>query len=106
VAWLAEPGSTRPLTATLALRDPFGASFTWQIAGAPSWLGVSATSGSGLPADVTLTANPTGLATGVYSGSLTVSSPNGSFQSQAVTATLQVAEVKRVYLPFLGRSTP
>ena len=53
-----------------------------------SWL--SATAGGSTPLGVTVTANPTGLANGAYTGTVTVTAPAANNSPQTVAVTLNV----------------
>ena len=71
----------------------------WSLSGLPSWLTASppsGTVGAGSSSLVTLTANLTGQASGVFQALVTVSAPGASSAPQLVTATLNVVQRARL----------
>ena len=84
-----------PAEQTLSVQTtPKGLTFTVAVTGSPynaAWLLVSADIGTS-PATLKVQANPTGLAAGIYTGTITVSAISGvTTYSQASTVTLLVA---------------
>ena len=80
---------TRSVKVTNAGTGTFAFSTSIQPAG--KWLSVSPTSGSATPqtsATLTVSANPNGMPTGTYTGSITVSSPAGGSATVLVTMTV------------------
>ena len=89
----ADPGSTTARTAMVQLTSAGGpAPYNVAIAGG-AWLSATPTSGD-TPATITVTADPTGLATGAYSGTVTVTSPS-AISPLTITVNLVVGMVTR-----------
>lgn len=91
------PGSTNPVTQQLAVSAGGALSAFSTVVGTASggnWLSISPTGGT-TPANLTVTANPSGLAAGVYSGSITVTAPGvpNSPRTVAVTFTISSTPV-------------
>jgi uncharacterized protein (TIGR03437 family) len=86
VAFVVPPGGTQKQTSTIALTNAGtgGLSFTaaTSTTSGGNWLSVSPASGSA-PATLTFTADPTGLAPGVYSGQVVVAIPNAPATAQS-----------------------
>ena len=104
--FLADPGSTTPQSATLSLREPYGAGFAWRAGVTATWVSLSPTAGSSLPDDVRVTVNPAGLPAGTHRATITVTSTDGAFAPVTAGVTLVIAPVQRLYLPFAARSSP
>ena len=91
ITFTAQPGSTAVQSAQVQLSSAGGStSYTVATSGG-TWLGASPSSGA-TPATITVTANPTALLTGAYSGTFTLSSPN-SITAVTVTVNLVVGTV-------------
>jgi uncharacterized protein (TIGR03437 family) len=91
--FMANPGSIAVQSATVQLSSAGGSvPFSATAAGGP-WLSVSPTSGN-TPAAVTVAVDPTGLAAGSYSGTITFGSPSAVSQV-TVTVNLVVGTVAR-----------
>lgn len=91
VTLLAPPGSTTPVTQQVALAagtSAFVAQASTTSGG--SWLSVSPQTGTA-PANITISANPTGLPAGSYQGFVTVTAAGVANSPQAVQVTLNVA---------------
>lgn len=89
VSFTAEPGSTAPQSRTVSL-SAGGASLNYSIVGAGvKWLTVTPSSGV-TPANLTLTANPSGLSAGEYLASVVVSVPDSADHSQTLSVSLHV----------------
>lgn len=84
-------GSTQPLTQTIQLNSAAALAWTASLVQpdetTPGWLSVSAGSGTA-PGTLTLVANPTSLASGTYTATLTIGW--ATFCRQAVAVSLQV----------------
>lgn len=63
--------------------------FSWTASSNSSWLSVSPASGS-TPANITVTANPAGLAAGNYTGNITITASGVGNSPQTVPVTFQV----------------
>jgi len=91
ITFTTQPGSTAVQSAQVQLSSAGGStSYTVATSGG-TWLGASPSSGA-TPATITVTANPTALLTGAYSGTFTLSSPN-SITAVTVTVNLVVGTV-------------
>jgi hypothetical protein len=98
VAFASTPALSR-LTRTLRVRDNFGRATAWSAAADQPWLAVTpaGTADGTASADLTLTADPTGLAADkVYLAKVTITSPDSSVEN---------TEVVRVGL-WVGSTTP
>ncbi|HTQ54518.1 MAG TPA: hypothetical protein VMI94_08675 [Bryobacteraceae bacterium] len=84
--FLAQTGGAAPSTQTVSIQGFGAASYTATVQG--SWLSISAKSGSA-PAQITVAANPNGLAAGTYKGSIAI---NLSTHVQTIQATLVVSD--------------
>jgi hypothetical protein len=93
-------GDTTVLTDTLSVRDAAEGDLTWTATTDASWLSLEQTSGEA-PSDVELRANPTGLSTGTYTGTVTLTASN--VPSQTVTVLLVVQTPFRAYLPMVTK---
>jgi hypothetical protein len=91
VSLLAAPGSTQAVTQQLAVSGASGG-FTAGVntSSGGNWLSVTPVSGTS-PANVTVSANPTGLAAGTYTGTITFTAPGVTNSPQTVTVTFNVA---------------
>jgi uncharacterized protein (TIGR03437 family) len=87
-------GGAAPATQTIAMASSSGSlAFTAAASvnsNAANWLSVSPISGSS-PATLTISANPTGLAAGTYTGAITVSAAGAGNSPQGVAVTLTVS---------------
>lgn len=91
VTLLAPPGSTTPVTQQIAVAAgtaAFVAQATTQSGG--SWLSVNPQTGTA-PANVTISANPSGLPAGTYQGFVTFTAAGVANSPQTVPVTLNVA---------------
>ena len=89
LSFSARTGDSSTQTQTVAVSGGNSpAAFTASASGG-SWLSVSPTSGS-TPANLVVLVNPTGLATGVYSGNIAVASPGTSSSTQSIPVTFNV----------------
>jgi uncharacterized protein (TIGR03437 family) len=101
VTFTAVESGTAPAAQTLAFSDPSGSAFAWTAAAAATtggnWLSISKTSGTG-GASLQVTADPKGLAAGVYQGTITIIAATlaGSPVSIPVTFTVTAQPVLSV----------
>jgi uncharacterized protein (TIGR03437 family) len=97
-------GAAAPATQTVALASSGTAlSFTTTVAtttGGP-WLTATPATGA-TSATVTVGVNPTGLAAGTYSGSVTITAPGASNSPQTVVVTLTVTAVATPVISVVG----
>ena len=98
--FVATVGNTAPLTDTLSVRDAAEGDLTWTATTDAAWLSLEQTTGLA-PSDVELRVNPTGLATGTYTGTVTLSA--SVVPSKTLLVVLQVQPPFRTYLPVVVR---
>lgn len=99
LAFDAAQGGAAPPTKALSLTNVGGGSLNWTAAATAAWLGVAPTSGSlspGLSQALTVTVDPTGLAEGIYSASVTITAPGASNTPRSTTVTLNVNVVPKI----------
>lgn len=77
----------------------------WSVDDDAAWLGSSPESGRGA-GTVTVSVDPTGLAVGSYTGTITVSDPNAVNSPQRINVTLTVHSPGTTDLPFGDFATP
>jgi hypothetical protein len=82
-------GGSVPAPQTVAIGTGTAAT-TWAITTSGAWLTAAASSAI-TPANMTVTANPTGLAKGIYNGSVTVFAPGATNSPLVITVTLAVS---------------
>jgi len=88
--FVAPAGGPAPAAQTLAVTST-GAPLSFTAAAGSLWLGVTPTSGT-TPATLSVSVNPTGLATGVYNGTINITQA-GSAVPTMIVVTLQVGNV-------------
>jgi hypothetical protein len=98
--FVAVAGNTELLTETLSVRDAAEGELTWTATTDAAWLSLEQTAGEA-PSDVELRANPIGLTTGTYTGTVTLSA--SAVPSKTLLVVLQVQAPYRTYLPFVAR---
>ena len=85
-------GGSNPTPLTLSIWNAGGGTLNWTASKTQSWLTLSLTSGSstgsGNPNQTTVSANISGLSTGTYNDTITISAPGASNTPQTVTVTL------------------
>lgn len=92
----APQGSTTPVTQTLNVTSAGGAiNYTTAAASQGNWLGVSPASGTiaatgGTATSITISANPTGLTVGSYTGTVTLNTPSGATPTTTINVTLTI----------------
>jgi uncharacterized protein (TIGR03437 family) len=90
VAFTWRQGDPKPPAQSIQVNgSATGLGFSAQAASGTTWLSVSPAGGTA-PATLTITADPSGLAPGPYSSSVTVSGTGGAAGQTAVAVTLQV----------------
>ena len=99
-----KPGTNSP-RAKVRLSDAGTGGFSWSVTTSTPWLTVSPTSGSGVPATLTVGANVSGLAAGVYSGSFSVSANGAQGSPKTVTVVLLISSHPGA-LPSIGLMLP
>jgi hypothetical protein len=92
-------------TQVLLVTNDGSGSLNWTVSTDQNWLNCTPTSGEGY-GTVTVSANPTGLAAGTYTGTITVSDPNAANSPQAVTVILNVYNPGQNAAPFGDFATP
>ena len=78
---------------------------TWSIKSNAAWLSGSPTSGKGAGV-ITLNVNPTSLAVGVYTGTITITASGAANSPQTVSVSLTVKNSSSDQLPFGDFATP
>ncbi|MFN0141780.1 MAG: FG-GAP-like repeat-containing protein, partial [Pyrinomonadaceae bacterium] len=73
----------------IAVRNNGDGTINWTASDNQSWLQIDAASGVA-PANIVVTANPTGLALGIYHGQVTVSTPDAPNSPQIINVELRV----------------
>lgn len=93
-------------TQVLNVTNTSGSALGWTASASPSWLSLSATSGS-TPGTVTVTANPASLSVGSVNGSITFNAPGaaGSPFTVSVTVTLAASGGSQFYVSPTGTSS-
>jgi len=87
------------------LNNSGGGKLSWSSGSGAPWL--KCTPGSGTDAGVlTVSADPTGLANGSYTGSITISDPGASNSPQTITVNLTVKNAAEDQAPFGEFATP
>jgi adhesin/invasin len=76
ISFASESGQPAPASQTVQITNANGAVEQWTAVSSAPWLSVSPSSGA-TPASVTITVNPSGLAPGAYSGTVTFTTPTG-----------------------------
>jgi len=89
----------RPATQSILINNSGDGQLNWSITNDADWLVVTPSSGSG-PGVLTVEANQTGLGTGTYHGTLTVSSQNAGNSPQTVNVQLDVYSPGTTMPPF------
>ncbi|RLT43494.1 MAG: hypothetical protein DWI57_04260 [Chloroflexi bacterium] len=106
VQLVAVVGATSPVTGTLAIRDANAASgvtppLNWTANADAAWLSLGSSSGTA-PSDVTVSADPTGFATGIYTGTVTV---NTGVATESALVQLEVVDTPpfEIFVPVVVR---
>jgi flagellar hook assembly protein FlgD len=77
----------------------------WSASSNVSWLNFSPSSGIGASV-FSVSANPSGLAAGIYTGTITITDPNASNSPQSISVRLQVYNPGTTAVPFGEFATP
>ncbi len=85
-------GGSNSASQTAAIYNQGSSTLTWSASTSAPWLVLSATSGS-TPQTVSVSANPSGLAAGNYTGSITLTAPGSPNGPQTVSVTLTVTNL-------------
>ena len=93
-------GNTTVLTDTLSVRDAAEGDLQWSATTNVPWLTLAETTGLA-PSDVEMRVNPSGLATGHYTGTVTLSA--SSLPTKTLLVLLVVQPPFRAYLPMVTR---
>ena len=89
VSFSADEGDAVPLTQTLSLDSSDGSAAAFSLeASAPTWLSVSPASGTTPSGAITVSADPTGLAAGQYTGTITATASGYTQDTVDVTLTV------------------
>lgn len=90
LAFTATFGSTPPGSQQVAIRNSGDGELNWSASADQSWLQLDAQSAAA-PADLSITANPAGLAAGQYTANVTITSAGAANSPQIVNVMLTVA---------------
>jgi len=99
-------GTTAPVTGTLAIRDANASTgvtppLTWTASDDTTWLTLEVSAGTA-PSDVTVSADPSGFATGVYTGTVTINA--GADSERALVSIEMVAALPyQIFVPVVVR---
>jgi hypothetical protein len=92
---------------TLSIRNGGDGTLTWSATAGQSWMRISSLSGTA-PTDILIAADPTGLAIGEYTGTITITASEASNSPQVIPVTFFVREpliaTYNVYLPLVTRN--
>jgi Viral BACON domain len=94
-----------PNAQIVTLTNAGGNTLNWTAASNASWLTVSPASGSG-DAELAISANQSGLASGDYSGTITISDAKASNSPQSIDVSLKVINSSQDQKPFGTFATP
>ena len=102
--FVAFAGSDTLMTETIAVRDAAETTLGWSASSDSAWLSLSEMGGV-TPADPELWVDPSGLATGAYTGTLTIQS-TGMAEQHVVVNLFVNAPAGRLWLPVVGVAGP
>jgi len=85
-------GGGNSASQTIAIYNQGSSTLHWSASASASWIVLSAQSGS-TPQTVSVSASPSGLAAGIYTGTLTFSAPDTTNGPQTVSVTLTVTNL-------------
>ncbi len=99
-------GTTAPVTGTLAIRDANASTgvtppLSWTASNDAAWLSLSLSSGTA-PSDMTVSADPSGFATGIYTGTVTINAGTAS-RSALVSLEVVAALPNQIFVPVVVR---
>jgi predicted secreted protein len=92
-------GGTSPAAQSLTLTSS-GSALTYSASSSASWLLAAGTGTT--PSSLSIKVNPTGLAAGTYSGSITVKAPNASNPSVTVPVAMTISAQAKQYQVLLN----
>ncbi|MCP4216194.1 MAG: hypothetical protein GY765_16220 [bacterium] len=98
-------GGSAPTAQYLTISNNAGGSLSWTATSTAAWLSLSPASGNG-GAVVTVTVDPTGLAAGTYTASISVADGNAANSPQTASVSLSVVEASQDQPPFGELATP
>lgn len=106
VQLVAVVGTSQPVTGTLAIRDANASTgvtppLNWTASDDAAWLTLAVNAGIA-PNDLTVSANPTGFATGIYTGTVTVQAGAAS-ESVLVSLEVVTAPPIQIFIPVVVR---
>ncbi len=106
VQLVAVVGTTNPVTGTLAIRDANAATgvtppLGWTADDDAAWLSLAVSAGTA-PSDLAVSANPTGFATGIYTGTVTVQA-GVAVESALVSLEVVAAPPFEIFVPVVVR---
>ncbi|MCX6580185.1 MAG: hypothetical protein NT166_08375 [Candidatus Aminicenantes bacterium] len=90
---------------TVMISNKGGGALNWNASGNVSWLSVSPSSGTGDSA-LSVSVNPSGLAVGSYTGTITITDPNATNSPQSISVSLTVYHQGTTAAPFGDFATP
>jgi hypothetical protein len=101
-AFDANEGGGNPAEKVFTIRNSGSGTLNWEISESCGWISVLPASGSstGEADEVSLSADISGLESGVYNCELTISDPNAENSPRIVNVTLNLTEVWRNYIVF------
>jgi Domain of unknown function (DUF4082)/Bacterial Ig domain/Viral BACON domain len=93
LTFTASVGAAGPSSQTISISNTGGGSaLSWTASASASWLTISASSGT-TPSTITVSANTSGLASGSYSGTITITSAGAPNSPQTVPVSVTVANI-------------
>ena len=98
-------GSTRTQDQSFLVSNAVAGPLNWSVSVDAAWLGVSPASGSGV-GRISVSVDTTGLDSGTYTGTVTVTDPSATNSPQTVAVTLKVYASGGSSAPFGSFATP
>ena len=96
-------GSESPSSQVIVVTNSGVKTLNWTATSSESWLEISPESGTGT-AKMTVSADPTGLSAGTYTGTITIEDPNAGNSPQTISVTFVIHSSTQV--PFGAFDTP
>jgi len=90
--FLAYAGQGSPVAQTVTVYNQGTAALSWTATANASWITLNPSSGT-LPQAISVSVNPSGLAAGTYTGTITVTSPGAANSPQTVSVSMQVTNL-------------
>ena len=90
---------------TLSVRNASCSTLTWSAEANRGWISMDPGGGTA-PSDVIVAVDPTGLGTGDYTATITITAPGSDNSPQAVPVRLRIREPQLIYLPLVLRGCP